>query len=172
MALFQSKFSLFSYKNDLVVLIPSQEFPQTHRAIKWFEEAIRDNFRRETLDRVLLFICSSKCLWRSMESGWYFACAIMHQLMQLHKCWCKCKYTKAYANTCIYMWMCKHYANTCIMQIHAFNIACKFTNSKQLHVNMQIYAWLRISGLAFGGNRGRLHYIKVKLAMYITASLI
>ena len=103
----------------------------------------------------------------------------MHQLMWLHKCWCKCKYTKAYANICKYMWVCKHYANTCkymnyasIMQIHAHNIACTFANSMQLHANMRIYAWMRISRLAYGGNRGRLHYIKVKLAMYITASLI
>ena len=49
------------------------------------------------------------------------------------------------------------------MKIHVImQVLCKYMHivhwitckSMQLHLNMQIYAWMRISSLAYGGNRG------------------
>lgn len=77
-----------------------------------------------------------------------------------------CNYASTYANTQRLMQMQIHESICKYMKIHAImQVLCKYMHivhsitcikakSMQLHVNMQIYAWMRISSLAYGGNRG------------------
>jgi len=76
--------------------------------------------------------------------------------MHVQLCINLCKYTKVDTNANTWKHMQIH-ENTCnyasIMHI-VHSITCIKAKSMQLHVNMQIYAWMRISSLAYGGNRG------------------
>ena len=74
-----------------------------------------------------------------------------------------CNYASTYANTQRLMQMQIHESICNYMKIHVImQVLCKYMHivhwitckSMQLHLNMQIYAWMRISSLAYGGNRG------------------
>ena len=80
--------------------------------------------------------------------------------------YCICNFASTYANTQRLMQMQIHESICNYMKIHVImQVLCKYMHivhsitcikakSMQLHVNMQIYAWMRISSLAYGGNRG------------------
>ena len=93
---------------------------------------IKCEVKNKNLHWILPFICSSKCLWRSIESAWYI----------LHMQFCKNTFTYIFLHMKIYEGT---YGNICnCMRIRAI----METHAKKMQIHGNICKYVRIHGNA------------------------